>query len=147
MGMSADESSRRDFLKTGAVIGAGFLIHATGCAAGLRNIQINPRNGRLTVDSALYEELAAVGGAVQIMPSPTSDPLILTRSGASTFHALSSVCTHLGCRVRANPSGFRCPCHGSAFDFTGAVVNGPANEPLPVYAVTVEGTVITIDLT
>lgn len=43
------------------------------------------------------------------------------------FHAISSVCTHLGCIAeRLESGGFRCPCHGSEFDPTGAVQGGPA---------------------
>jgi cytochrome b6-f complex iron-sulfur subunit len=48
------------------------------------------------------------------------------------FHAISSVCTHLGCIVgHADGEGFACPCHGSKFNEEGAVVGGPAPTGLP----------------
>lgn len=42
------------------------------------------------------------------------------------------VCTHLGCVVPWSPPNnkFMCPCHGSQYSPTGAVVRGPA--PLPL---------------
>lgn len=48
------------------------------------------------------------------------------------YYALNAVCTHLGCVVPWNPAEkkFKCPCHGSQYDPTGAVVRGPA--PLPL---------------
>lgn len=50
----------------------------------------------------------------------------LFRSGRG-FHAISSVCTHLGCIVARGADGaFRCPCHGSRFDASGRVTGGPA---------------------
>jgi Rieske Fe-S protein len=46
--------------------------------------------------------------------------------------ALSSTCTHLGCRVSwdADAKQFKCPCHGGVYDKTGAVVSGPPPAPL-----------------
>ena len=44
--------------------------------------------------------------------------------------ALHLECTHKGCQVRPTNSGFSCPCHGSQFSDTGAVVSEPADEPL-----------------
>jgi cytochrome b6-f complex iron-sulfur subunit len=57
------------------------------------------------------------------------------------LYALTSVCTHAGCSVRFEGSGdgFRCPCHGSGFDFGGAVTNGPANSPLRHFEVCIDG--------
>lgn len=138
-------SSRRDFLKNSALLGVGTAFGALGCAAGLRTVEVATQDDRLTVDTADYEELAAVGGAIQLV-SRFGDPLILVRTGENTFHALSSICTHLGCQVRKTRFGFRCPCHGSAFDLRGRVEHGPANEPLPSYPVALSGTMATIDL-
>jgi nitrite reductase/ring-hydroxylating ferredoxin subunit len=45
--------------------------------------------------------------------------------------AISTICTHLGCVVKANAQGFECPCHGSRFAKDGAVTKGPAPSALP----------------
>lgn len=47
------------------------------------------------------------------------------------FHAISSVCTHLGCITnRTTSETFECPCHGSSFDAHGRVTGGPAPKGL-----------------
>ena len=50
--------------------------------------------------------------------------------------ALSSVCTHKGCKVRVqNDLSFKCKCHGSTFDKDGHVTKGPARRDLPRLAI------------
>ncbi len=51
--------------------------------------------------------------------------------GPAGFHAISSVCTHLGCIAERRDDGtFNCPCHGSKFDSGGQVRGGPAPKGL-----------------
>jgi Rieske Fe-S protein len=48
------------------------------------------------------------------------------------LYALSSVCTHRRCLLRAQPDhSFSCPCHGSTFNPDGHVTGGPAKRDLP----------------
>jgi nitrite reductase/ring-hydroxylating ferredoxin subunit len=49
----------------------------------------------------------------------------------SGIYAISLVCTHLGCIVKATEAGFDCPCHGSKFTKDGSVLKGPAPKALP----------------
>jgi Rieske Fe-S protein len=57
----------------------------------------------------------------------------LYRDGGGNLHALSSVCPHRGCDVEWNGEEkvWDCPCHGSRFTSEGAVIRGPAAQPLP----------------
>ena len=59
------------------------------------------------------------------------------------FYGVSDICTHVGCSMHEgylDGTTATCPCHGSQFDVTtGAVVRGPARDPLKSYAVEVVG--------
>ena len=51
---------------------------------------------------------------------------------AKALFAISSVCTHKGCKVRvAEDLSFFCKCHKSEFDKDGRVTKGPAKRDLP----------------
>ncbi len=58
--------------------------------------------------------------------------LAVSRTHDGTLHAVSAVCTHLGCIVSWNDAehSWDCPCHGSRFAPTGTVLHAPATKPL-----------------
>ncbi|CDF77454.1 unnamed protein product [Chondrus crispus] len=75
------------------------------------------------------------GGSRELVQGLRGDAtyLIVTEDKSDIeYYALNAVCTHLGCVVPWNKAEnkFMCPCHGSQYAPTGAVVRGPA--PLPL---------------
>jgi Rieske Fe-S protein len=50
------------------------------------------------------------------------------RDEDGALHAVSPVCTHLGCQVNFNRAerSWDCPCHGARFAVDGSVLQGPA---------------------
>ena len=69
------------------------------------------------------------------------NPAVLVHLESGDFVAYSAVCTHQGCTVAYKDGQLACPCHGSIFDPAdgAAVVNGPAQQPLPEIPVEVRG--------
>jgi len=62
-------------------------------------------------------------------------PIVVRNLPNRGLIALSTICTHKGCEVRVLPDAFQCPCHGSEYRVDGAVVEGPASQPLQRFAV------------
>jgi cytochrome b6-f complex iron-sulfur subunit len=62
----------------------------------------------------------------------SENQLFIVRAKEGNFHAMSSVCSHLGCitNYREADGLILCPCHGSKFDAEGNVLDGPAPRPL-----------------
>lgn len=77
----------------------------------------------------------------------TGDVLV-ARTAAGNYIALSKICTHEGNPVqyRASSNDIFCPSHQSEYSITGAVEQGPAANPLKAYTVTVssDGNTLTV---
>lgn len=147
MSTDAKSSDRRDFLlKLGT--GAGAVAITAQAAASLRSLVPNVSyDAPTTVKLGLASEFP---DGLKFLPD---ERLLVFREG-NTFHAISAVCTHLGCTVRAealsNPQTaevggstmrlshrFLCPCHGSQYKGDGSNVAGPAPKPLAWYRLSV----------
>jgi Rieske Fe-S protein len=125
---------RRDMLGTAATWTAG---GATLMALlGLARL---PKAAVLPSPSKKFEvtlpESLAPGSAY--IPEGRTVALIIDAAGEVA--AISIVCTHLGCMVKATGRGFECPCHGSRFGPLGELERGPAPSGLPWVSVTRTG--------
>jgi len=135
--------SRRSLLRGALVTAAGGVVgyvvainssaHRTSNASTAANAYgpTQPSPGRLLAEIARIP----VGGSLVL----AARKVVLSRSRTGELHAFSAVCTHQGCLVDSVENGLiLCPCHGSQFDArTGAVVAGPAGQPLPPVQVVV----------
>ncbi len=75
-------------------------------------------------------------------------PVALAR-GEKTVIALSTICTHKGCKVapsKRDQSLFECPCHRARFDAQGDVKHGPAGSPLSRLAIRLKDGVIEVNV-
>jgi ubiquinol-cytochrome c reductase iron-sulfur subunit len=75
---------------------------------------------------------------ITTMKDPQSDQ-DRVKSGKEQWLVVYGSCTHLGCVPLGNEGeykGWMCPCHGSVFDTSGRIRQGPApvNLPVPPYA-------------
>ena len=60
------------------------------------------------------------------------DNVAAHRDEEGRLHAVSAICTHMGCLVgwNENDRTWDCPCHGSRFALDGEVIHGPAVKAL-----------------
>jgi nitrite reductase/ring-hydroxylating ferredoxin subunit len=67
-----------------------------------------------------------------------------------TFYAFDDTCTHLQCSLAEGDleeTVVTCPCHGSRFDVrTGALLRGPAQEPVRSYQLRVENGAVQVEI-
>jgi cytochrome b6-f complex iron-sulfur subunit len=111
--------------------------------AALPTVGASDVNGTLVIAIDANSPLAAVGSAA-IAQSPTALVLV-ARVGQDAFTALSSTCTHQACTITGFGSQtFVCPCHGSQFDTSGHVLNGPAPTSLRQFNTQFANNVLTI---
>ena len=71
----------------------------------------------------------------------------LARLDNGGFLALSRTCTHLGCTVPwvEEKKRFICPCHSSAFDLNGDVIDPPAPRAMDLLEVRISNGQVNVD--
>lgn len=140
---SHSEPTRRDFLKlawTG--LGALALLETTGMAVAFSL----PR-----IAEGEFGSVVTVGPVDDFPPNSVTPfnqaRFYLSRLADGGFLALYRKCTHLGCSVpwEQPDNQFLCPCHASAFDARGDVLNPPAPRALDLFPVIIEDGVVKVD--
>jgi ubiquinol-cytochrome c reductase iron-sulfur subunit len=161
--MSAAEPTRRDFLyiATGAVgaVGAAAAIwpligqmnpDASTIAAGAPiEVDLTPiaegqvikvfwRGKPIFINHRTKKQIEDARKVnVAALPDPEPDEKRV-KPGHDEWQVLIAICTHLGCIPLADQGpydGYFCPCHGSVYDTSGRIRQGPApsNLALPPY--------------
>jgi cytochrome b6-f complex iron-sulfur subunit len=129
---------RKDFLKLVGISVAGITL--ARCVSACSKVGGTAVDFTLDLSQAANAALNTNGGYLY------SNGVIVARTLAGAYIAVSSSCTHEGGTVAydgAN-SRFRCPLHGATFGNTGSVISGPTSTPLTQYTVTQSGTVLHI---
>ena len=134
---------RRRFL--GAVLG-GWMVSAISAVIYpvLQYLEAPPMGEREKEVTLTTDDLR-VGEAVHILRRGA--PVIVIRESETNFLTVSAICTHLGCIVKWDDATqtLECPCHAARFGKDGAVLAGPPQSGLPVFATRVEDGEILID--
>jgi cytochrome b6-f complex iron-sulfur subunit len=134
---------RKDFFRK-AFIGGSVLIFApavfSACTKASDALAIPGGSSTIDLTSSAYSSLKTVGGYAY------NGNVIIIRSSATNYIALSSICTHQGCTVGYSNSANKliCPCHGAVYNTSGTVLQGPAPSSLMMYTAIVTGTTLTI---
>ena len=112
--------TRRDFILMSAAAAASAGCQGVGGASA--------SGGERVVDAGSVANYSKDG----VYPNFCDAGFFIIRRGQK-LEALSSICTHRKCTVTAeSDQSFYCHCHGSTFDPTGKVTEGPAKRDLPV---------------
>lgn len=148
--------SRRKFLeKAGAsvvlaTLGAAFFTSCSSTEDTDPTVVVPPGNSgsgitiagsTISINLAIQTALNTSGNWLLIEAAKT-----LVANVGGSFIALTSVCTHSGCDRNwvFGANRFTCTCHGSVFDTTGRVLEGPANQPLTQFSTQVNATTLVI---
>jgi cytochrome b6-f complex iron-sulfur subunit len=112
-----------------------------GCKTGDNPVSA-PANVDFTLDltNPAYAALKTNGGYLY------NAGVIVARTSAGGYVAVSQSCTHAGANVvfAGSSNQFQCPAHGSIFASDGSVVRGPAGSPLGKYNTSLSGNLLRV---
>jgi nitrite reductase/ring-hydroxylating ferredoxin subunit len=142
----ADPLSRRDFFNTAwKWLGIVAVLEVFGMFSAFI---FSGKPKRNSAPKQLFEAGAVDSFAVNSVSAFMGGRFYLARQKDGGFIALSLRCTHLGCSIAwvQEKNRFICPCHSSAFDISGEVLNPPAARALDYYPVMIENGTVKVDV-
>lgn len=141
---------RRKFVKQGclACLGISLLGMSAGCT-GVRYVTGTLNEDGILVDPRDFNgkrEGKHTDNYVIVRHDDLQYPICVYKTGKTEYTALLMRCTHQGAELQAFGDRLACPAHGSEFDNTGKVMQGPAADNLRSFPVTVMNNKLFIDL-
>ena len=130
--------NRKEFL---SIVGIGATgVFVTSCLSACKKENNTNIDFTLDLNSSANSALAANGGYV------ISQGVIVAKTSAGEYIAVSAACTHQGTNVQFQSSNnrFHCPSHGANFNTNGTVQNGPVNSPLTKYNTNLSGNMLRV---
>lgn len=141
-----EKSSRRSFLNK-LWLGLGAIAAAEALALAWAWMRPRPPLQQTAEGQLVFE----LGPAEQFEPGSVTayvnGRFYLVRLDDGGFLALSRTCTHLSCSVPwvEEEKRFVCPCHSSAFDIRGDVIDPPAPRAMDLFEVRIEHGQVIVD--
>jgi len=129
--------TRRDFLASATMATS---LAAVGVVAGSFGWQfVYPASAQAPLVQVLATSLSKVPVGARLVLKLAGNEVVLVNHNGKV-RAISTVCTHLGCRAAwdENRHQFICPCHTGIFDANGMVLSGPAPRQLDEFPVEVK---------
>jgi cytochrome b6-f complex iron-sulfur subunit len=132
---TAPSTDRRGFLLTLVMVVGLVLSYGTALVYGFQFLY--PRRGRRLLQRIYVTSPQDLRKKEYVSFLDLNGREVLLVETDEGYRALSTVCTHLGCRVYWEPEvpRFFCPCHEGVFDVNGDVISGPPPAPLRRYEV------------
>lgn len=101
---------------------------------------------------ARFERVAALGDVSdgELAMFEIAGKAVAIANVGGSLYGFDDVCTHMGCSLSEgmlDATTVTCPCHGSQFDInTGAVLTGPAFDPVATYPVRAQGDALEVEV-
>ncbi len=132
--MKGHNIKRRDFLKSvgvSALCGNGVASVILGSGAVIADDGYLLQDNEFSVNKSVFANEKSI-----LLNHPELEyPISLLRIDEANYSALLMSCTHQRCATEWNKDHYVCPCHGSRFTETGAVIRGMAQENLKSFPV------------
>lgn len=144
--------NRKDFIVnacTACIAATGVASILTSCA-GTRYVGGNLGKDGLTISKDEFKlkdnANTAYRSFIIIRNEKLKFPVCVYRFSDSEYSAVWMECTHQGAELQASGDFLQCPAHGSEFNNKGMVTNGPADDHLRTFPVTVNNNELFIDM-
>jgi len=112
-------------------------------------IQGTVSNNEISIALGASSPIANKGSRAVVEYNNGGGAVLVEHNSDDTYRAISGICTHQGCIITdydGTNNDFVCPCHGSRFDLSGNIVQGPAHSKLSEFTTRIENGSLIITL-